>query len=207
MLAGDLAPEDAIQTIKDSGLKGMGGRRIPNRRQVGDRRQPGRRAKVRDLQRRRVRARHLQGSPDPGRAAAPRDRGNAGRDDRGRAPSRAGCSSDTSTAPRRPRSAPSSTPPRRRTARRRRARLRAPPRHRRVHLSRRLHPRRGVRADRVHGGPPRRAPQQAAVPRHQRALGKADTDELGRDASPRSRSSFSVAQSGGRTRASTAASA
>ena len=35
-----------------------------------------------------------------------------------------------------------------------------------LHLARRLHPRRGVGADRVHGGPPRRAAQQAAVPRH-----------------------------------------
>ena len=34
----------------------------------------------------------------------------------------------------------------------------------RLHLPRRLHPRRGVGADRVHGGPPRRAAQQAAVP-------------------------------------------
>ena len=52
---------------------------------------------------------------------------------------------------------------------------------RHLHLPRRLHPRRGVRADRVHGGPPRRAAQQAAVPRRLRPVGQADADELGRD--------------------------
>ena len=40
-----------------------------------------------------------------------------------------------------------------------------------VHLAGRLHPRRGVGADRVHGGPPRRAAQQAAVPRRPTACG------------------------------------
>ena len=54
-----------------------------------------------------------------------------------------------------------------------------------LHLARRLHPRRGVGADRVHGGPPRRAAQQAALPRHLRALGPADADELRRDLRPR----------------------
>ena len=50
--------------------------------------------------------------------------------------------------------------PRRRSARRRLDR--------RLHLAGRLHPRRGDRAARVHGGPPRRAAQQAAVPRRLR---------------------------------------
>ena len=50
-----------------------------------------------------------------------------------------------------------------------------------VHLTGRLHPRRGVGADRVHGRPPRRAAQQAAVPRHLRPVGQADADELGGD--------------------------
>ena len=59
------------------------------------------------------------------------------------------------------------------------------PRDRRLRLARRLHPRRGVGADRVHGGPPRRAAQQTALPRRVRAVGQADADELGRDVRPR----------------------
>ena len=70
---------------------------------------------------------------------------------------------------------------RRGRAQRGRARVRRAPRGRHLHLPRRLHPRRGVGAPRVHGGPPRRAAQQAAVPRHLRALGPAHADELGRD--------------------------
>ena len=45
----------------------------------------------------------------------------------------------------------------------------------------RLHPRRGDRAARVHGGPPRRAAQQAPVPRRLRAARPADVDEQRRD--------------------------
>ena len=66
-------------------------------------------------------------------------------------------------------------------ARRRRPRHRAAPADRDLHLARRLHPRRGVGAAGVHGGPPRRAAQQAAVPRPLRAVGQADADELRRD--------------------------
>ena len=66
-------------------------------------------------------------------------------------------------------------------ARRRRARHRPAAAARDLHLARRLHPRRGVGAARVHGGPPRRAAQQAAVPRPLRPLGQADADELRRD--------------------------
>ncbi len=55
------------------------------------------------------------------------------------------------------------------------------PRHRRLHLARRLHPGRGDGADRVHGGPPRRAAQQAPVPRRLRPARHADADEQRRD--------------------------
>ena len=54
-----------------------------------------------------------------------------------------------------------------------------------VHLAGRLHPRRGVGAHRVHGRAPRRAAEQAAVPRHLRPARQADADELGRDVRPR----------------------
>ena len=50
-----------------------------------------------------------------------------------------------------------------------------------VHLAGWLHPRRGVGADRVHGGAPRRAAQQAAVPRRLRPARPAHADELGGD--------------------------
>ena len=53
-----------------------------------------------------------------------------------------------------------------------------------VHLAGRLHPRRGVGPDRVHGGAPRRAAQQAALPRRVRPARPAHADELGRDVRP-----------------------
>ena len=52
-----LRPESIVATLKDSGLRGHGRRRLPDRPEVGDRRRPGARAEVHDLQRRRVRAR------------------------------------------------------------------------------------------------------------------------------------------------------
>ena len=52
---------------------------------------------------------------------------------------------------------------------------------RRVHLAGRLHPGRGDRAAGVHGGPPRRAAQQAAVPGRLRTPRPADADEQRRD--------------------------
>ena len=53
------------------------------------------------------------------------------------------------------------------------------PRH--LHLAGWLHPRRGDRADRVHGGASGRAAQQAAVPRRLGPVGPAHADELGRN--------------------------
>ena len=87
--------------------------------------------------------------------------------------------------------------PRRRPARRRLDR--------RVHLPRRLHPGRGDRAAGVHGGPPRRAAQQAAVPGRLRAPRAADADEQRRDVRVGPDHPRRAARSGGRTRASTAA--
>ena len=92
-----------------------------------------------------------------------------------------------------------------RAARRRRARQRPALSVDDLHLARRLHPRRGDGAARVHGGPPRRAAQQAAVPRLLRPVGQADADELGRDLRRRAGDRSSAAPSGGRSRASTAA--
>ena len=54
-----------------------------------------------------------------------------------------------------------------------------------LRVARRLHPRRGDRAARGDGGAPRRAAQQAAVPGQPRSLGAAHADQLRRDAGRR----------------------
>ena len=150
-----------------------GRRRLPDRQEVGDGPRPGRPGQVRDLQRRRGGARDVQGPPDPRRAAASGGRGHAHRDARGR------CAAGLGVRPARVRAGGA------RAARGDRARAggRAArgPLDRRLHVARRLHPRRGDRAARVHGGPPRRAAQQAAVPRRLRAARPADADEQRRD--------------------------
>ena len=151
--------------------EGHGRRGLPDRPEVGDRRGPGADAALHGLQRRRVRARHVQGPPDHGRAAAPRARGDAARDARDRLRGGLGLHP--------PRVRPRGGGPARRDrgaalggpGRRRRARLRPSAAARDLHVARRLHPRRGVGAARVHGGPPRRAAQQAAVPRRFSACG------------------------------------
>ena len=155
------------------GAEGHGRRRLPDRQEVGDGPRPGRPHQIRHLQRGRGRAGHLQGPPDPGRAAAPGDRGDADRDAFDRRPAGVGL-----------------RPPRVRArgagpARGDRARAGGRPARgrvdRRVHLAGRLHPRRGDRAAGVHGGPPRRAPQQAAVPGRLRPARPAHADEQRRD--------------------------
>ena len=161
-----------------------GRRGLPRRAQVGPGRGAGGHAEVRDLQRRRVRARHVQGQGDPGHPAVPGPGGPAARHARGRRRRGLGVH-----PPRiRPRGA--GDPPGDRVAARDRVggpgcgRLRQAAVRRGVHLAGRLHPRRGVRADRVHGRAPRRAAEQAAVPRHLRPARPADADELGGDARP-----------------------
>ena len=160
-----------------------GRRRLPDRAEVGPgRARPAASHQVRDLQRRRVRARHVQGPADPRRPAAPGARGPAARHGRGRR--RGGLGLHPARV--RPRGAPCSAPRSRPCAR---AGLIGPDAcgsgrrldARGLRLARRLHPRRGVRAARVHGGPPRRAAQQAAVPRQLRPAGPAHADQLGRD--------------------------
>ena len=79
-------PSELIAELKESGLRGMGGAGFPTGTKWELVAKQEARAEVRDLQRRRVRARHLQGPPDPGRAAAPRARGAAARHARDRLP-------------------------------------------------------------------------------------------------------------------------
>ena len=162
-----------------------GRRGLSDRQEVGARRGPGVDAQVRRLQRRRVGARGLQGSPGARRAAAPRARGPAARDVRLRLRAGLGLHPPRVRARGGGPARGARDPARRRAARRRRAGVGAPARARRVRLPRRLHPRRGVGAARVHGGSPRRAAQQAALPRHLRPARPADADELGRDAGVR----------------------
>ena len=165
--------DDPVPILDDSGLKGMGGAGFPTGQEVGDGPRPGRPDQVRHLQRRRGRARHVQGPPDPGRAAAPRDRGHADRDAHGRRPAGLGVHPPRVRA----RGAADARGARARAGRRAaRGRL-----DRRLHLARRLHPGRGDRAAGVHGGPPRRAAEQAAVPGRLRAPRPADADEQRRD--------------------------
>ncbi len=79
-LAGELRPEEIVQTLKDSQTARNGRGGVPDRAEVGDRREPGAPAALHDLQRRRVRTRNVQGPPDPRRAAVPRPRGDDARD-------------------------------------------------------------------------------------------------------------------------------
>ena len=81
---------------------GHGRRGLSHRAQVGAGRGAAGRPEVRHLQRRRVRARDVQGPPDPGGAAPPRARGAAARHGRRGRRGGLGLSSATSTAPRRP---------------------------------------------------------------------------------------------------------
>ena len=83
-LRGELGASEIIAQLKEAGLRGMGGAGFPTASkwelvaaQTGD-------SEVRDLQRRRVRAGHLQGPPDPLRRAASRARGAPARDVRDR---------------------------------------------------------------------------------------------------------------------------
>ena len=103
--------------------------------------------------------------------------GQAARNARNRGARRAGSSSGTSTSPRRSVLREELERVRgMRVCSTRRAFARHPD------LARRLHPRRGVGADRVHGGAPRRAAQEVALPgRGCGLLGQADADELCRD--------------------------
>ena len=167
-------------------------RRLPDRPQVGRRRQTARAAALPRLQRRRVRARDLQG-PHPPRAGSVRGRrvdDDCGLRDRMRQGLR--------LRPRRVSArGPTAAARHRRGARGRPARRidilgsgfslrhRDPPRRRRVHL------RRGDRALRVDRGAERLPAEQAALPGRRRPLRQADRRQQRRDAASTSRGSSS----------------
>ena len=154
---------------------------VPDRPQVGRGRRPAGPAALPRLQRRRVGARHVQGS----RAARGRPvRDRRGDDDR-RVRDR--CEPGLPLHPRRVPRGRGARPRRdRRRARRRPARRRHPRlglrlRHRGPARRRRLHLRRGDGALRVDRGQARRAAQQAAVPGRGRAVRQADRRQQRRD--------------------------
>ena len=178
VLSGALPPGQVTAVLAESGLRGMGGAGFPAGRkwelvaaQVAtpkyaicnaDESEPGT-----------FKDRQILADP-----AAPGARGHAARDARDRGRGRLG------VHPARVRPGGSGGPPgdraaalcrtnrgranRGRAGRRQRKRHRSAPVGRGVHLAGRLHPRRGVGPDRVHGGAPRGAAEQAAVPRRVR---------------------------------------
>ena len=182
----EIGPEAVIDEVTASKLIGRGGAAFPTGPQVGRRRRPAGAAPLPRLQRRRVRARHVQGPRAPGGRPV---RGRRGDDDRGvrdrrapglplhprRVPGGGGAASATRDRGR----------PRRRAARRGHPRLGLRLRHRAPARRRRLHLRRGDGALRVDRGQARRAAQQAAVPGRGRAVRQADGRQQRRDARQR----------------------
>ena len=162
-------------------------RRLPRRSQVGRRRTQPQAAALRDLQRRRVRDRHLQGPRDPRARSVLRDRGD---DDRrlcnrcvARLPVPARrVSGRVGAVGRRDHRGP-----RPRVPRRRHPRSGLQLRHRAAQGRRRLHLWRGDRALQLDRGLSRRAAQQAAVPGRLRPVRQADRDQQRRDARQRAR--------------------
>ena len=162
-------------------------RRVPDGPQVGGGRAPAAPPALPDLQRRRVRAGHVQGPrADGGRPV----RGGRGDDDRRlRDRLRARLRLPARRVPARP------APARARDRRGARARLPRPGhprprlrlRHRDAQGRRRLHLRRGDRDLRLDRGLPRRAAQQAAVPGRRGPVPPADGGQQRRDAGQRAR--------------------
>ena len=159
--------------------------RLPDRSEVGGRRRTARPAALPRVQRRRVGARHVQGSrADRGRPV----RGRRGDDDRRRRDRRepglhlhpGRVSRGRGGHPRRDRRRARCQP-----ARCRHPRVGRLVRHRGPTWRRRVHLRRGDRAVRVDRGQARRAAQQAAVPGRGRSLREADRREQRRDARER----------------------
>ena len=165
-LAGDRDLGELIEELKESGLRGMGGAGFPTgtKWELVARQEataPSTRSAT-PTSPSRARSRTARSSPSSRTSCS---RGSCSACSPA-ARSRAGSSFATSTGPRRRCCARSSSGCAGSACSTRPAVSRGD-----LRLARRLHPRRGVSADRVHGGPPRRAAQQAAVPRDRAACG------------------------------------
>ena len=183
------APSGSSTEVTESRLLGRGGAAFPTGRKWAAVADAGRPAALPRLQRRRIRAGHVQG-PRPARGRPVRHRrGDDHRRLRDRRRRRATSTSAASTP------TPRRASPTRSAARARpassgrhpglglRLRHRAPARRRRLHL------RRGDGALRVDRGQARRAAQQAAVPGRGRPVRQADRRQQRRDAGERPRAS------------------
>ncbi|MDZ7809582.1 MAG: hypothetical protein U5L11_04735 [Arhodomonas sp.] len=173
----ETARDEVVTALKDSGLRGLGGAAFPTGAKWDFTRRAAGEPKYVRLQRRRERARHLQGPGPAQRPSPPAHRGHGPRRLGDRCP------------PRHHLSAPRIPPGRGGTAaghrcglppgcpRRRLPRLRLRLRPGDLPLPRGLYPRRGDGPAGGPGGPPWRAPQQAAVPHQRRPVGPAHADE------------------------------
>ncbi len=183
----ELGPGGVIRELLDSGLQGRGGAAFPTGRKWQEVAARAGTAALRGLQRRRIRARHLQGPPPHGGRPLRPDRGNHHRRLRRRLRARLHLRPRRvppgRRAPRkRDRPGPRPRLPRRRHhGRRLRLRDRGQARRRRLHL------RRGDRAVQLDRRAARRATQQAALSDPGRPLRQADAGQQRRDAGERAR--------------------
>ena len=183
----ELGPAGVIREVTDVRSRRPRRRRVPDRTQVGRRRPPAGRPHYLVVQRRRVRARHVQGpGADGGRSV----RGDRGDDDRrlrrpGASTGASTCAASTRGRTRRCSAAIDAAAPPRLPRRRRRSARGFALRHRVLPRRGRLHLRRGDGDLQLDRGLPRRAAQQAAVPGRGRPVRPADGRQQRRDAGQR----------------------
>ena len=177
----EMTPEQVIDEVKNSGLRGRGGAGFPTglkweltRKAAGD-------DEVRPLQRRRRRPGRVHGPQRPGRRPAQRDRGHGHRRLRHRRVAGLRLHPRRVSAGRRAVRQGDRPGARVRPARQEHPRHRLRLRHRDPHGLRRVRLRRGDRADDLHRGQARRAAAASAVPGEQGPLGQAEPPQQRRD--------------------------
>ena len=182
-----MKPEQVIDEVKKSGLRGRGGAGFPTglkweltRKAAGER-------EVRPLQRRRRRPGRVHGPQRPGGRSAQRDRGHGHRRLRHRLVAGLRLHPRGISAGRRAVRQGARPGARVRPARQEHPRRRLRFRHGNPHGLRRVRLRRGDRADDLHRGQARRAAAASAVPGGQGSLGQAEPAEQRRDLRERRR--------------------